>query len=102
MEPPQRRIQYFCLPVSLWDLLEPCAVNSCLHGSEGAGTQKRVPATRLVVGKEGKIAVITLVDRQSRFTVILALPQGRAADHVADVLIDHMWGLPELVRKSLT
>ena len=56
----------------------------------------------LVVGKEGKSAVITLVDRQSRFTVILALPQGRAADHVADVLIDHVWGLPELVRKSLT
>lgn len=56
----------------------------------------------LVVGKEGKSAVITLVDRQSRFTVILALPQGRAADHVADVLVDHVSGLPELVRKSLT
>ena len=56
----------------------------------------------LVVGKEGKSAVITLVDRQSRFTVILALPQGRTADHVADVLIYHVSGLPELVRKSLT
>ncbi|MFD5921089.1 low temperature requirement protein A [Kitasatospora sp. NPDC058201] len=28
-------------------MLEPCAVNSCLHGSEGAGTQQCVPATRL-------------------------------------------------------
>ncbi len=55
-----------------------------------------------MVGKEGESAVITLVDRQSRFTVILALPQGWTADHVADVLIDHVSGLPELVRKSLT
>nr|WP_017578536.1 IS30 family transposase [Nocardiopsis kunsanensis] len=56
----------------------------------------------LLVGKEGKSAVITLVDRQSRFTMILALPQGKSADHVADVLIDHVQGLPALVRKSLT
>ena len=47
-------------------------------------------------------AVITLVDRQSRFTVILALPHGRSADHVADVLIEHVSGLDALVRKSLT
>ncbi len=32
----------------------------------------------------------------------LALPQGKKADHVADVLIEHVSGLPALVRKSLT
>ena len=56
----------------------------------------------LLVGKEGTGAVITLVDRQSRFTMILGLPQGKSADHVADVLIDYVQGLPALVRKSLT
>lgn len=56
----------------------------------------------LIVGKQGKSAAVTLVDRQSRFTMILALPQGRSAEHVADVLIEHVAGLPELVRKSLT
>src|SRR5690625_1022622 len=34
--------------------------------------------------------------------MILALPQGKSADHVTDVLIDHVQGLPALVRKSLT
>ncbi len=31
------------LTASPWGLLESCAVNSCLHGSEGAGTQQCVP-----------------------------------------------------------
>jgi IS30 family transposase len=56
----------------------------------------------LIIGKENKTAAITLVDRQTRFAVILALPRGKQADHVADVLIDHVTGLPDLVRKSLT
>ncbi|MBB6122241.1 IS30 family transposase [Nocardiopsis algeriensis] len=56
----------------------------------------------LVLGKDGKSAAITLVDRQSRFTAIGALPEGKKADQVADVLIEHVSGLPELVRKSLT
>src|SRR5699024_305927 len=41
-------------------------------------------------------------DRQSRFTMILALPQGKSADHVADVLTDLVQALPALVHKSLT
>ncbi|RKS06033.1 IS30 family transposase [Nocardiopsis sp. Huas11] len=56
----------------------------------------------LVIGREGQTAAITLVDRQTRFCVVLALPGGKKADHVADVLIDHVSGLPGLVRKSLT
>jgi IS30 family transposase len=56
----------------------------------------------LIVGKDGRTAAVTLVDRQTRFAVVLALPGGRKADHVADVLIEHVQHLPELVRKSLT
>jgi IS30 family transposase len=57
----------------------------------------------LIIGKDGKTAAITLVDRQTRFVTILSLPQGRRdADTVADALIDHVTGLPDLVRKSLT
>jgi len=41
------------------------------------------------------------VERTSRFTVVLALPEGKNADGLADVLIDHVSGMPALVRRSL-
>ena len=56
----------------------------------------------LIIGRGGKSAAITLVERTTRFLAILALPDGKAADGVCDVLIDHVSGLPALVRKSLT
>jgi len=42
------------------------------------------------------------VERTSRFTVVLALAEGKNADGLADVLIDHVSGMPKLVRRSLT
>lgn len=63
------------------------SIRECPEQAQG----RRVPGHwegDLIIGKEGKSAAITLVDRQSRFTMILALPQGKSADHVADVLID--------------
>ena len=56
----------------------------------------------LVIGKGGKSAVATLVERTSRFVTILGLPAGKRADAVADVLIDHLAGLPALLRQGLT
>ncbi len=56
----------------------------------------------LIVGKGGQSAAITLVERTTRFLCLLALPEGKAADGVCDVLVDHVQGLPELVRNSLT
>ena len=56
----------------------------------------------LIVGKGGQSAAVTLVERTTRFLCLLALPDGKAADGVCNVLIDHVRGLPELVRKSLT
>src|SRR2546430_3401987 len=55
----------------------------------------------LVIGKDGKSAVATLVERVSRFAVLVALP-ARDARTVAEALIDSVGDLPTLVRQSLT
>lgn len=56
----------------------------------------------LIVGRGGKSAAATLVERTSRFTVILGLPDGKKATGLADVLIDHLEGLPGFMRQGLT
>jgi IS30 family transposase len=56
----------------------------------------------LIIGKNGKSAVITLAERASRFCLITALPEGRTADKVADALADRILALPEALRRSLT
>lgn len=66
---------------------------------------RRVPGAwegDLVVGKGGKTAAATLVERVSRFTIILGLPEGKKAPGLADVLIDRVLQLPAQVRGSLT
>lgn len=68
-------------------------------------TDRRVPGhweDDLIIGKASKTAAATLVERTSRFTIILALPQGKKADSLADVLIEHVNALPAMVRRSLT
>ena len=47
-------------------------------------------------------AVATLVDRASRYAMVVALPDGNKADAVAAALIDHMGRLPAHLRRSLT
>ncbi len=47
-------------------------------------------------------AVATLVDRATRFTLVVALPDGYKADTVAAALIEHMGRLPAGLRRSLT
>jgi len=56
----------------------------------------------LIIGKLGKSAVVTLAERASRFCLIIALPEGRTADKVADALADRILALPEALRRSLT
>lgn len=56
----------------------------------------------LIVGKHGKTAAATLVERTSRYTLILGLPDGKHADGLADVLIDHLQGLPGFMKQGLT
>ncbi len=44
----------------------------------------------------------TLVDRATRYTMVVALPDGYKADTVAAALVEHMATLPTHLRKSLT
>jgi IS30 family transposase len=47
-------------------------------------------------------AVATLVDRTTRYAMIVALPDGRKAEAVAHALIEQMGHLPVHLRRSLT
>jgi IS30 family transposase len=55
----------------------------------------------LIFGK-GMTAVATLVERHSRYLMLIALPDGHRSELVADALAAHITRLPELLRRSLT
>jgi IS30 family transposase len=56
----------------------------------------------LVMGTAGGVAVGTLVERSTRFTILLHLPGRHDADSVAEAMIREMGQLPEHLRRSLT
>ena len=56
----------------------------------------------LVTGKQGKSAVGTLVERVSRYLIIVPLPHGHDADEVKDGVFAQVSGLPDMMRRSLT
>jgi IS30 family transposase len=56
----------------------------------------------LLVGAAGKSAIGTLVERTTRFTMLVPLPAGHDALAVADALTPVIGGLPGAVRRSLT
>ena len=56
----------------------------------------------LMMGGTGKGAIGTLVERSTRFTLLLHLPDGHGPDHVAAAMIATMGQLPEHLRRSLT
>lgn len=56
----------------------------------------------LVLGTAGKSAVGVLVERTTRFVVLLHLPGRHDADSVAQAMIREMSDLPEHLRQSLT
>ena len=55
----------------------------------------------LLMGKRMR-AIATLVERTTRFVMLIALPNGHAADVVADALAAKITELPEQLRRSLT
>ena len=55
----------------------------------------------LLMGKRMH-AMATLVERKTRFVMLVALPNGHAADVVADALAAKITELPEQLRRSLT
>ena len=56
----------------------------------------------LIIGRGSKSAIGTLVERQSRFVMLLDLRKGRLAEQVKDALAVKIRQLPEQLRKSLT
>jgi transposase, IS30 family len=56
----------------------------------------------LIVGKGGRSAIGTLVERSSRYVVLLHLPHGRTADRVRVALTRQLSSLPAELRRTLT
>ncbi len=56
----------------------------------------------LITGEQNRSAIGTVVERTSRFTVLLHLPARHTAEAVRDALADAMSQLPEQLRRSLT
>jgi len=56
----------------------------------------------LVFGRRGPSAIATLVERQSRFVLLVRLPHGRLANDVANALTTVIRTLPLALRRSLT
>ena len=56
----------------------------------------------LIMGTPGTPAVGTLVERSTRFTILLHLPERHDAESVAAAMIAEMSRLPEHLRRSLT
>lgn len=56
----------------------------------------------LIIGRAGATAAATLVERVSRYTVILGLPTGKDSEGVADALIESADALPDMMRRTLT
>ncbi len=56
----------------------------------------------LIIGKGGRSAIGTLVERASRYVVLLHLPDGRTADDVRVALTRKVLRLPADLRRTLT
>jgi IS30 family transposase len=56
----------------------------------------------LILGVGGTSAIGTLVERSTRFTMLLHLPADHSADTVAAAMIEAMSELPEHLRRSIT
>jgi len=56
----------------------------------------------LIIGQAGKSQIATLVERASRFTMLVKIPYDRTADRVAALLAKKMEILPEFLRHSIT
>ncbi|WP_394622069.1 IS30 family transposase [Lentzea sp. JNUCC 0626] len=56
----------------------------------------------LIIGKDKKSAIGTLVERATRYVMLVHLPHGRTADQVRDALVDTVQTLPAHLWRSLT
>jgi IS30 family transposase len=56
----------------------------------------------LIIGKNGASAIGTLVERSTRFVILLHLPEGRTADNVRDAMTAAIASLPKTLLRSVT
>ena len=56
----------------------------------------------LIIGKDSKSAIGTLVERTSRFVMLLHLPGDHGADAVQEAMVAAMSQLPQILKKTLT
>lgn len=56
----------------------------------------------LIIGKDGASAIGTLVERATRYVMLVHLPDGRSADRMRDALVDTVVTLPRHLTRSLT
>ncbi|HET7666399.1 MAG TPA: IS30 family transposase [Mycobacterium sp.] len=56
----------------------------------------------LIVGAKSRSAIGTLVERSTRFVILLHLPDDHSAETVRDAVVDAMRELPDHLRRSLT
>jgi IS30 family transposase len=56
----------------------------------------------LILGKNNRSAIGTLVERKTRFTMLLPLPTDHTAVTVRDAMIAAMGQIPQMLRKTLT
>lgn len=56
----------------------------------------------LIVGINARGAIGTLVERTTRYVILLNLPDGHKADAVRDAMIPTIWKLPEHLQWPLT
>ena len=56
----------------------------------------------LIIGRDSGSAIGTLVERNSRFTILLHLPNGHSADEVATAMVREMKHLPEHLLQTIT
>jgi IS30 family transposase len=65
-------------------------------------SRHRAPVRPTIIGKGGTSQIATLVERTSRFTMLVKIPYDRCAERVAVLLAQKMETLPEFLRQSLT
>ncbi|GAA3801065.1 hypothetical protein GCM10022206_45140 [Streptomyces chiangmaiensis] len=56
----------------------------------------------LIIGKDGASAIGTLVERSTRYVLLVHLPNGRATEVVRDALVETVQTLPAHLKRSLT
>jgi transposase, IS30 family len=55
-----------------------------------------------IIGKNGSSAIGTLVERTTRYVLLVHLPIDRSAEHMRDALLDTVATLPAHLKRSLT